>query len=84
MDIVDKLRVISAQFASENYKYIDEAAETIQSLRNQLALAKEQLAGCQKDAERIELLEETLDKVNNWCKAYPIEICDEPNFEEVK
>jgi DNA repair ATPase RecN len=56
---------------------LTDCAKEITSLRNQLA-------ECQKDAERLELLEETLDKVNNWCKAYPIEICDEPNFEEVK
>jgi hypothetical protein len=37
-----------------------------------------------KDAERIEQLEDCLDKIRSWCKAYPTTIFTEPNWDEVQ
>lgn len=34
--------------------------------------------------EQIEKLEDALHKISNWCKAYPLEIADEPTEDEWK
>jgi len=34
--------------------------------------------------EKIEILEDALHRISNWCKAYPLEIADEPTEQEWK
>ena len=34
--------------------------------------------------QKLEGLEDALNQVNNWCKAYPIEVFTEPDWDEVK
>lgn len=37
-----------------------------------------------KAADRIEEMEEILQKIKTWCEAYPLTVFPEPNFEKVR